>query len=401
MRGFTTTRNRFPAVNGVSATPESAVLHVALEPTSGVWSVMRDLSRAQVESGRYQAVAMGVIASAAWPAKYAEEFEELRLPHFRSPTLNAFGTAKFLWQRIQPPPIGVWADDLARASGASSVVVHIHNAWLSGVFLPLRTNGQGRTIPVVTFHGVCITLEGQPVRRWLHRYMAQRLVRYGARLTSVDAGSLPAAHSLFGLSPDRFRIIPNGVKPEESLHAAEWKGQGEFRVGYVGLLAEHKGWRILADAVLAARAAGRNVRLLIAGAGLQEPMARAAAQEHPEAIKFLGYVSEPRRNLMPRLHALALPSAYEGLPMILIEAASVGLPVVATAVGGVREIVEEGVTGKVVERSAGSVAKALETLYDSPDMMSQMGRAARAVHAARFEIGRVVGLYHQVYTGQA
>lgn len=87
--------------------------------------------------------------------------------------------------------------------------------------------------------------------------------------------------------------------------------------------------------------------------------------------------------------------------MILIEAASVGLPVVATAVGGVREIVEEGVTGKVVERSAGSVAKALETLYDSPDMMSQMGRAARAVHAARFEIGRVVGLYHQVYTGQA
>src|SRR5690349_6742536 len=120
-----------------SVAPGLAVLHVALEPTSGVWSVMRDVSQAQAASGRYRAVAMGVIASSKWPAIYAEQLNHLGLPSFRSRTLNTFGTAQFLWQRFQRPPIGAWAGELMRMSGADSVVVHFHNAWLSGVFLPL------------------------------------------------------------------------------------------------------------------------------------------------------------------------------------------------------------------------------------------------------------------------
>ncbi|MCX6930312.1 MAG: glycosyltransferase family 4 protein [Verrucomicrobia bacterium] len=381
----------------MSAFQKFSVLHVALEPASGVWSVMRDLSQAQVASGRYRAVAMGVIASSKWPSRYAEELKGLGLTCYQSRTLDVFGTAKFLWQRVQRPPIGAWARDLLRTSGASSVVVHFHNAWLSGVFLPIRSGAGARMRTVVTFHGVNTTLERQPARRWLHRCMAQRLLRYDARLTSVDAGSLPAAHSLFGLPPERFTLVPNGVEAEPSVSAARWDGTGDFVVGYVGLLAEHKGWRIIADAVLQLRAGGRNVRLLIAGGGPQESAAREKAQEHPEAIELLGYVSSPRQKLMPQLHILSLMSAYEGLPMVLIEAASVGLPVVATSVGGVPEIVADGVTGLLVPRSVESLARALETLYDSPELIRRMGQAARAVHAERFELGKVADRYHLVY----
>ena len=375
-----------------------AVLHVALEPTSGVWSVMRDVTEAQVAGGRYRAVAMGVIASSQWPARYAGEFERLDMPVYRAKTVSAFGTAKFLWQRIVVPPIGAWADDLRQRSGAERVVVHFHNAWLSGVFLPIRGIPRERLQAVVTFHGVCTTLEREPVRRWLHRWMAQRLLRDDVRLTSVDAGNLPLAESIFGLPPERFVIVPNGVRADPALQAAAWTGEGEFRVGYAGLLAEHKGWRLIAEAVLRVRAGGRNVRLVIAGAGGQEADARSQAEEHPEAIEFVGHLSAPRHTLMPRLHVLSLMSTYEGLPMVLIEAASIGLPVVATATGGVREILTDGVTGTVVARSVDALVRALEALYDSPETHARMGRAARAAHAQRFEIGRVTDLYHAVYT---
>ena len=228
--------------------------------------------------------------------------------------------------------------------------------------------------------------------------MAQRLLRYGAKLTSVDAGNLPLAYSIFGIPPECFTVVPNGVQADPTLSAATWLGEGEFVVGYVGLLAEHKGWRIIADAVLQLKAGGRKVRLLIAGAGSQEAMARSLSQEHPEAIEFVGHVSVPRRNLMPRMHALSLMSTYEGLPMVLIEAASVGLPMVATATGGVREILEDRVTGTVVSRSVDSLVKALETLYDSPETLSRMGQAGRALHVQRFDIDKVADLYHAVYT---
>ena len=374
-----------------------AVLHVALEPTSGVWSVMRDVTAAQAASGRYRAVAMGVIASTDWPTRYADEFRQLELPTYQSTTLKAFGTAKFLWQRVQPPPIGAWVEDLRRKSGAERVVVHIHNAWLSGVFLPIKRADPKTTDVVVTFHGVCTTLAGEPLRRRLHSWMSQRLLRFNAKLTSADAGNLPLAESIFGVPPERFSIIANGVKADPTLSAAAWLGTGEFVVGYVGLLAEHKGWSIIADAVLKVRAGGRNVRLLIAGAGGQEAMVRSRAEADPQAIEFVGHVTAPRESIMPRLHALSLMSTYEGLPMVLIEAASIGLPVVATATGGVREILDHGVTGIVVERSADELAEALESLYDSPATMARMGEAARAAHARSFEIGRIAEQYHAVY----
>ena len=84
--------------------------------------------------------------------------------------------------------------------------------------------------------------------------------------------------------------------------------------------------------------------------------------------------------------------------MVLIEATSVGLPVVATAVGGVREILEDGVNGVLVTRSLESLSDALERLYESPELMCRLGRASRAKHEESFEIGKVVAMYHSVYS---
>jgi hypothetical protein len=171
----------------------TAVLHVALNPVTGPWSVMRDLALAQAASCRYSAVGLGVISSKDWPPQYDEELIQTKLPAYRASTIKVFGTAQFLWQRFRRPPIGRWVDDLMLKSGAKYGVVHFHNAWMSGVFLPLRELSSGQIRTVATFHGVNAMLEGKPVRHFLHRWMAARLIRYGARLTSVDRSNLVLA----------------------------------------------------------------------------------------------------------------------------------------------------------------------------------------------------------------
>ena len=382
----------------MSTFPKTAVLHVALNPVTGPWSVMRDLALAQAASGRYSAVGLGVITSKDWPSQYVEELMETRLPAFRASTIKAFGTAQFLWQRFQRPPIRNWVDELMLKSGAKRAVVHFHNAWMSGVFLPLRRLSSGQIRTVATFHGVNAVLDGKPVRRFLHRWMAARLTRYGTRLASVDRSNLDLAETVLGLRPDLFTVIPNGVADDPAARATAWNGEGQFRVGHVGSITERKGWRIGAVAVLQLAAEGRHVRYVIAGNGPEAGQAEALSRKHPNVIEYLGHVPKPRTNLLPKLHALSVMSAHEGLPMTIIEALSVGLPVLATSVGGIPEMIQDGVNGRLLPRNVEALAESILRLYNNTAEQERLGIESRRVFCKKFEISKVVELYDAVYT---
>lgn len=421
-----------------------AILHVALNPVTGPWSVLRDLAVAQAKSGLYASVGIGVIHSRKWPASYAAELRGLGLPFFKASTLESFGTAQFVWQRLQKPPIGAWAQQLARQSRCERVIVHFHNAWMSGVFMPLHPKPACLVRCVATFHGVNAQLDGQPLRHRLHRWMAARLPRYGARLTSVDASNLPLAKKILGLNPASFTVIANGVADDPESRCAPWTGAvvpspspsiqhpassiqtppprlpapvsslkvahsplptplcqlptpDVFTVGHIGSIMERKGWRIAAEAVLKLRAEGLKIRLLIAGAGPEEEAARQLAAASGGAVEFLGHVSQPRRNLLPKLHALSVMSRHEGLPMTIIEAMAAGVPVVATAVGGIPEAVMDGRTGFLIPRSAESLAESLRCLYQSTGLWRSMSTGTRERFERQFEISHIVKQYDAVY----
>jgi glycosyltransferase involved in cell wall biosynthesis len=375
----------------------TCVLHVALNPVTGPWSVMRDLAAAQAKTGMYGAVGLGVIHSRKWPAIYDAELRDSGLVFFKAGTLETFGTAQFVWQRIQKPPVGNWARELARQSGCGRVIVHFHNAWRSGVFLPLHPAPACPACCVATFHGVNTQLNSRPLRRWLHRGMAARLTRHGARLTSVDRSNLPLAEKIFGLNPALFTTIPNGVADDPESKGAVWSGEGEFTVGHIGSIMGHKGWRLAADAVLRLRAEGLKIRLVIAGAGPQEEQARQLAKDSRGAVEFPGHVHQPRRNLLPRLHALSVMSTVEGLPMTIIEAMAAGVPVVATAVGGIPEAVVDGETGFLIPRDVEELAMKLRRFYASPELWRAMSCRARDRFERQFEISRIVKQYDAVY----
>ena len=374
-----------------------AVLHVALNPVTGPWSVMRDLAVAQAKSDRYASVGIGIIHSRDWPANYDAELRSLGLPFFKANTLKCFGTGQFVWQRLQKPPIGTWVQELARQSGCEQVIVHFHNAWMSGVFLPLHPPPTCPVRCVATFHGVNARLDSQPIRHRLHRWMAARLPRYGARLTSVDASNLPLAETVLGLNPASFTVIANGVADDPDSQCAPWISNGEFTVGHIGSITERKGWRIAAEAVLHLRAEGLNIRLLIAGAGPEAESARQIAESSNGGIEFLGHISQPRTNLLPRLHALSVMSRHEGLPMTIIEAMAAGVPVVATAVGGIPEAVTDGQTGFLIPRSVTELAQALRRWYQSPELWRSMSAGTRERFERKFEISHIVKRYDAVY----
>ena len=361
---------------------------------------MRNIAVAQAKSGLYGAVGLGVIHSPKWPTNYDAELQSLGLPFFEAGTLESFGTAQFVWQRFQNPPIRTWVQELGRRSHSERAIVHFHNAWMSGVFLPLQPTPDFPVRCVATFHGVNAQLDGRPLRRFLHRWMAARLPRYGARLTSVDKSNLVLAKNILGLRADLFTVIPNGVADDPAARVTPWNGESEFRVGHVGSITERKGWRIGAEAVLQLATEGKRVRYIIAGNGSEAGQAEALAREHPKVIEYLGHVPQPRRNLMPRFHVVSVMSVHEGLPMSIIEAMAVGVPVLATAVGGNPEAVVDGETGYLIPRSVEELAKKIRHLYASPEIWQTLSCRTRERYEQQFEIGQIVKQYDEVYTAE-
>jgi len=374
-----------------------AVLHVALNPLTGPWSVIRHLSSAQMESGLYKGVGVGIIWDNNWPEAYQIELNHFNVPVYRRKTPALFGTASFCYQFLKRPGIERWISSFARTVSVNNIVIHFHTGWMSGVFLPLRSNHDLSLNVVSTFHGVASHFENQPLRRHVHKWMAQRLLKYGAKLTSVDGANPEIAEKLFSLPRDKFEIIPNGISSQPKIACPYLRGREEFLVGHVGLIIDGKGWRIVADAVLAARAKGRNVKFVMAGQGPDESDAKGLSLIHPGAVIYKGFVADPRSKLMPDLDLMAVMSDKEGMPMTIIEAMSIGLPVAATNVGGIPEAVVNGETGRIIERTAERLADVIIELYDNPDLLAKMSERSHEVFLQRFSVDRIVSLYDRLY----
>ncbi len=378
----------------MSEMTRTGVLHIALDPVTGPWSVMRELALAQQRSGKYAEVALGVVASSEWGEAYRVEGRGLPVRVFASATPDGIGTVKFLRQRLWRPPLGSW---IARVGHGrlERVVCHFHNAWMSGVFLPLPEVLGIATRAVVTVHGVNEAFDRKPVRRTLHRWMAQRLVRYGASLTSVDAGNLERAEWILGLPRDQFTVVANGVEP--GVKGPRWKGEGDLVLGHLGSMTEQKGWRLAAEAVQRVAARGWSVRLLMAGEGPDDEEARGVAGSSGGVIEFVGRVAKPREDFLPRIHGLVVMSRQEGLPMSMIETMAQGTPVLATAVGGIPDALEGGRAGVLVERTVEALEEALVGWCRAPEQWRSVAHGAGAVFKERFTIERIVADYDNVY----
>jgi len=169
---------------------------------------------------------------------------------------------------------------------------------------------------------------------------------------------------------------------------------------FLGRLEAEKGIYELLEAVAAVRANVPDLRLVCAGEGDRIGVARYAERLGiADAVKFTGWVGPSgKRALLEHAAVFALPSYREALPASLIEAMGAGIPVVASPVGGIPEVVVDGATGFLV--GAGdtkSLRRALDRLLADRALARRMGDAARQAVCAKFDAGRAIGVVEDLY----
>jgi glycosyltransferase involved in cell wall biosynthesis len=194
---------------------------------------------------------------------------------------------------------------------------------------------------------------------------------------------IPVSHDLAGylrregFAHDRMTVVHNGVAPSEC--GVRREPHGELRIGMVALFRPRKGLEVLIRALAELLEQGMAVRLRAVGefeSPEYEQAIRALAEERGVSglIDWRGFCEDVRPEL-ERMDLLVLPSLYgEGLPMVILEAMAAGLPVVASRVGGVAELVRNGQDGLLVEPGdAAELSRALALFATQPDTLRAIG----------------------------
>jgi glycosyltransferase involved in cell wall biosynthesis len=169
---------------------------------------------------------------------------------------------------------------------------------------------------------------------------------------------------------------------------------------FLGRLSQDKGIYDLLEAVSVLRAAVPDVRLACAGDGDRIGVARYAERLGiADAVKFTGWVGPSgKRALLESAAAFALPSYQEALPVSLIEAMSAGVPAVASPVGGIPEVLQDGVSGFLVAPGdKAGLERALRNILLDRARAERLGAAARESARLRFQPERVLPALEELY----
>jgi glycogen synthase len=169
----------------------------------------------------------------------------------------------------------------------------------------------------------------------------------------------------------------------------------------LGRLVPAKGFDLAIDAMAFVATRFPNVRMTVAGGGPVQPDLKRQVDRLrlAEKVEFLGWV-EPEKvaSVIDEATIVLMPSRREGLPIVAVQAAMMGRPIVATRVSGLPEVVVDGQTGILIdmEDSAG-LAKAVGFLLEQPEVAARMGHAARSRAERLFNWQCCVADYHSLY----
>lgn len=244
---------------------------------------------------------------------------------------------------------------------------------------------------------------GVGLPRALHRRLLVRTVAPRIdRVVAVSETQLDELRRL-GFRPERTTVIPNGIPaplPERSREAVRAElGVAEEDVValLVAGLRPEKRAEAFVEAVGRAQAQEPRLQGVIAGGGPQLSWVRSIVAKAPGGVRVLGERSDIA-DLITASDIVCLTSAFEGLPMTILEAMALSRPVVATRVGGIPDAVSDGRTGRLVPLGdSAALAEALVDLARDPVLRNAMGKAGNAVYRERYTLESMVERYAAVF----
>jgi len=229
--------------------------------------------------------------------------------------------------------------------------------------------------------------------------IAERVAAAAAVVTVSEAN---AAHMVgtLGVPADRLHVIPCGVDLEGFEPPEEASTQP--RIVCISRLRPHKNVALLLDACRRLRDDGVAFTVAIIGDGSERPaLEELRARYGLDGVQFMGALEQGEvRDNLQSARLSVLPSDSEGFPVSLMEAAACGVPAVGTDVGGVAELIDDGVTGFVVPQGdAVALAGAMKRILTDPELAGSMSAAARRRAEQSFSVQRQVDRLVAVWAG--
>jgi glycosyltransferase involved in cell wall biosynthesis len=276
-------------------------------------------------------------------------------------------------------------------------VVHSHmfgsNLWSS-------VAGRASRVPVIVAHEHNWSYSGDRLRMWLDGHVISRLA---SSFVAVSEANRERMVTLEGVSPSKIRVIPTAYVPHLGPSDGDIRrdlnlGPAARLIGVAAVMRREKALEVMleAHAMLVARLP--DVHLVIAGDGPCRP-------ELERQIRRLGIGSSVHLlgqrhdvdSILSKVDVGALSSDWEGSPLFVFECRAAGVPLVATAVGGVTELVENGRTGLLVPpRDPRLLASALEQVLTDRELSERLSEEA-AADLERYQIAAVANRFADLY----
>jgi glycosyltransferase involved in cell wall biosynthesis len=240
-------------------------------------------------------------------------------------------------------------------------------------------------------------------RRSLHRRLLARFVSRRVDLAIAVSNSQLSDLATLGFDRQRVRVVYNGVpllrplRPRAEVRASLGIQDGDFVAIVVATLRPVKRVHVFVEAVALANRGTSRIKGLVAGGGPQLNTLRRAAAERGSQVTILGE-RDDIADLITASDVVCLTSSTESTPIALIEAMALGRPVLAPAVGGVAEVVEDGETGILLPSlDAVSLAEALQRLASDASRVQVLGQAGRARYEDLFTADRMLQAYGALF----
>src|SRR5258708_10750683 len=325
------------------------IVHVTRAPVGGIFRHILDVASGQAARGH----AVGILTDSLTGGERAAAALKQIAPRL------LLGVSRLPIQReLSPTDVLGFMKVRARVAALNPDVMHGHGA-KGGAFVRLMSARSA--IRVYTPHGGSLHYGRNTLRGTVYGGLERVLMLRTELFLFESAFARNAYQAMVGAPPAIVRVVPNGISAAEMApvepmaDAADLLSVGEFR--------HIKGTDVLIDAVAELHKAGRRVSIAVAGGGEEGPALRAqvARLGLETSIRFLGHT--PARQAFAHGRQMVVPSRADSLPYAVIEAGGAGIPIIASGVGGIPEIL--GPDGTMVPsenptRLAAAIAAALD-----------------------------------------
>ena len=261
--------------------------------------------------------------------------------------------------------------------------------------------GRAARVPVIVAHEHTWSFEGQPLRRFADRAV---IARGSSIFIAVSREDRRRMIEIEGIDPEDVMFLPNGIPTPPAASGADVRAELGIApdaplIGTVSVLRPQKALDVLLHGVRILVGEFPQLRVLIAGEGdrrvaLEELSEELGLAEH---VLFLG-VRTDVPDVLDALDVAVSTSDFEGSPLSVMEFMEAARPIVATRVGGVPDLIDDGVHGRIVEpQDPAAFAAAVAELLRDPAKAAEMGQRARERRRAEFDIDVMVRRLEELY----